>query len=368
MQENTPAVADRNPIRAVTKFASGGRRYPTLVFAVAILALTALSTHGTLDDFAGERLSETTVESFVIYGVARGLNSIISVIQSVDTEASAGFVVEGSVSVNMGETLDPVNDAIERFSTVMTWAIGSLLLQGILLAFVSSTPFKWLFALIATVTLMMLIVLWRRRSSGAPHVDWLIRFCGSASKIFILVAIMRFIVPVFVLVSYLAGQALLQPEIDSRSAELSAIGEEITGDEQLIPDQLEIEEPDAADPNGQNPPAEDEAEGSIFDRIPDMLPDLSIPDFGLPDFSSIIPNLLERAANLVEYLTRLLVLFVVKNILLPLVFLYLALKVIKPVTMRLLAMTSAIDRDLNEIKGATKQIGHRGSSRLPEPQ
>ena len=93
-----------------------------------------------------------------------------------------------------------------------------------------------------------------------------------------------------------------------------------------------------------------------------------MPDFDLPDFSSTIPNLRERAANLAENLTRLLVLFVVKNIVLPLVFLALALKVIKPVTMRLLAMTAAIDRDLNEIKGEMKQIGNPRSSRLPEPR
>ena len=360
-QETTSEMVVRKPMRAVTRFASGGRRYPTLAFVIAILALTALSTHGTLDDFAGERLNETTVESLVVYGVVRAIDSTITVLMSVEV----GPVV---ASIEPGQALNPVAESIDRFSTIMTWAIGSLLLQGVLLAFVSSTLFKWLFAAIAAVTFTALIIAWLRRSSGAPSIDWLNQICGSTVKIFILATIVRFIVPVFVLLSYLAGQALLQPEIDSRSAGLSAIGEEISGNEQQILDQLEIDETAITDLNGQSSQAGENAEGSIFDRIPDILPDLSIPDFDLPDFSSMIPNLLERAANLVEYMTRLLVLFVVKNIVLPLVFLAIALKVIKPVTMRLLAMTAAIDRDLNEIKGEMKQIGNPRSSRLPEPR
>ena len=200
---------------------------PLLVFSVAILVLAALSTHGTLDDFAGERLTETTIESFAIYGVARALNATISVVQSTEVDAVV-------VSTNVGEALDPANDAIERFSTVMTWALGSLLLQGVVLAFVSSSVFKWLFALIALVTLASLMIVWRRQSAGAPPIDLLNRFCGAAVKVFVVASIARFVVPVFVIVSYLAGQALLQPEIDRRSEEFSAISEEVSGDDQQI--------------------------------------------------------------------------------------------------------------------------------------
>lgn len=357
-QKNTPTIADRNPMRAVTILAWSGRHYQTLTFVVVILALTALSTHGTLDDFAGERLTETTIESFAMYGVARGLNATISVAQSTEVDAVV-------VSTNVGEVLDPVNDAIERFSTIMTWALGSLLLQSVVLTFVSSALFKWLFAFIALVTISTLIIVWSRRSGHAPYIDLLNRFCGTAVKVFVVAAVVRFIVPVFVMTSYLAGQALLQPEIDRRSGELSAISEEISGDDQQILDQLVIDESGVEGPNELDPESEDE--NGILDRARDAAARM-LPDFSMPDFSSTISNLLERAANLAEYLTRLLVLMVIKNIVLPLVFLAIALKVIKPVTMRLLAMTAAIDRDLNEIKGEMKQIGNRRSSRLPEPR
>lgn len=357
-QEKTPTIANRNPMRAVTRFASGGRRYATLVSAVAIVALAALSTHGTLDDFAGEKLTEITIESFAMYGVARGLNATISVVQSTEVDAVV-------VSSNIGAVLEPINNAIERFSTVMTYAIGSLLLQGVVLAFVSSALFKWLFAFIALVTFSTLTIGWSRRSTDASGIDLLNRLSGTAVKLFVVAAVIRFIVPVFVIASYLAGQALLQPEIDRRSGELSAISEEISGDDQQILDQLAIDENGVEDPNDLESATE---EGSgILDRARDAAGRM-LPDFSMPDFSSTISNLLERAANLAEYLTRLLVLMVIKNIVLPLVFLAIALKVIKPATQRLLAMTAMIERDLSDIKGDPKQIRSGRSSRLPEPQ
>lgn len=336
----------RNKMRALTKRSSRGQRYPTLIFSVLVLVLTALSTHGTLDNFASERLTETTIESFAIYGVARGLNATISVVQSTEVDAVV-------VSTSVGEALDPVNDAIERFSNVMMWALGSVLLQGVVLAFVSSTPFKWVFALMAIITLSTLVVVWRRQSAGAPVVDSLNRFSTMAAQAFVLAAIVRFIVPLFVVVSYLAGQALLQSDIDRISEDVSVISEEVTGDDQEILDQLAIEESNLDVRSGLDPETAEET--GIFDRAREAAAGI-LPDLNIPDFSSMISNLVAQAGSLVEYLTRLLVLITIKNIILPLVFLAIALKVIKPVTMRLLAMTAAIDQDLKDISGKTKQI------------
>ena len=340
----------RKQMNALTKFSSHGFRNPTLVFAVVVLALTVLSTHGTLDQFADEQVTETTGESFGIYAISRGLNATVSMFQS--AEVSVPLV--GGVRV--GEVLDPLNDAAERLSSVMVLAVGSLLLQGVVLAFVSSTVFKWVFALIGVVTISTLIVVWRRRSADAASIGLLDRFCGAAVRFFVLAAIVRFIVPVFVIASYLAGQALLQPQIDRQSGELSAITEEVSGDDQQILDQPAIDENGIEDQNEQNPATEEQR--SIFDRARDAASQL-LPDISMPDFS-ILSVLVEHAANLVEYLTRLLVLIAVKNIILPLIFLAIALKIIKPVTMRLLAMSTAIERDLKEIRSGR-------SSALPAP-
>ena len=182
---------------------------------------------------------------------------------------------------------------------------------------------------------------------------------------------MRFIVPVFVVVSYLAAQALLQPEIDRHSGELSAISEEVSIDGQQVLDELAVAENGPENQDGDIQATEEQ--GSWLDRFRTATDrtraavDRILPDIGLPDLS-ILPALLDHAVQLAEYLTRLLVLIAVKNILLPLVFLALALKVIRPVAhAHLLAMTSAIDRDLKDIKQTAKEIGSEGSSALPKP-
>ena len=67
---------------------------PRLVmFAIVILALSALSFHGALDRFARERVKDTTIETVAIYAVARAINAGVSVLQSTEV----GVKIVGSV-------------------------------------------------------------------------------------------------------------------------------------------------------------------------------------------------------------------------------------------------------------------------------
>ena len=52
-------------------------------------------------------------------------------------------------SVSIGETLDPLNDLIERFSGVMLWGLSSLALQKILITIFSSYPVKILLTILS---------------------------------------------------------------------------------------------------------------------------------------------------------------------------------------------------------------------------
>jgi hypothetical protein len=66
-------------------------------------------------------------------------------------------------SVQLGELLDPINDAIERLSSVMLRAVGSLFLQRIVLEIASSPVFKWGFFAISLLAMLgMLLVAWER--------------------------------------------------------------------------------------------------------------------------------------------------------------------------------------------------------------
>ena len=197
-----------------------------VVFAVIIMALSALSFHGALDRFAGERVKETTIETVGIYAVTRVINSGVSVLQS----AEVGPVV---ASINPGEILDPLNDAVERLSGVLVWAIGSLFLQQIVLEVAAGSVFRWLFAGVGLITIFALLPLvsvrFNERTcqiSGISR-EMLDRSCRGVVRIFVVVTVLRFIVPVFIACSFLVSEMLLQPYLEKDAGELAELSNEV---------------------------------------------------------------------------------------------------------------------------------------------
>ena len=117
--------------------------------SIIIIALLILSWWGILDSLSIIVNTESIKDAAIIYGVARSINGVISVAQSAEISALVG-------SVHPGELLDPMNDLIERFSTVMSWSLGSLVLQKVLLAVFSSYSFKVIFTLFCVITLCVI--------------------------------------------------------------------------------------------------------------------------------------------------------------------------------------------------------------------
>ncbi|KKO46530.1 hypothetical protein WG68_04255 [Arsukibacterium ikkense] len=82
--------------------------------------------------------------------IARGMNALISFLQSVTFEFSFGI----GGSVGAGQVLDPLNDLVEQYSSAMKLAIGSLVIQKVLLEIVSDNFFKVLLSLSALSVLV----------------------------------------------------------------------------------------------------------------------------------------------------------------------------------------------------------------------
>ena len=195
-----------------------------VVFVIMIVALSALSFHGALDRFASERVEATTFETVGIYAVAKGINAAVSVIQS------AGF--SAGLQIKPGEILDPLNDAIERLSGIAVWAIGSLFLQQIVLDVAADPVFKWLFGAVGLLTLCALLPLGSTRfSEQACRVsgiseEMLDRSCMGVVRIFVIVAVLRFIVPVFIACSFLVSEMLVQSHLEQNKDELAVLDNE----------------------------------------------------------------------------------------------------------------------------------------------
>ena len=209
-----------------------------LVFATIILALSALSFHGALDRFAAVRVKDTTIETIGIYAITKAINAGVSVLQSAE-------VGVGVASVNPGEILDPLNDASERLSGILVWAIGSLFMQQILLEVTASPAFKWLFAGVGLITLFMLLPLCSDRlSERASKIsgisrEILDRSCRGAIRAFVIIAVLRFIVPVFIACSFLVSEMLVQSHLEKNAEELKVLSNEISAKSDTTPPEKE---------------------------------------------------------------------------------------------------------------------------------
>jgi hypothetical protein len=113
----------------------------------------ALSSTRVLDDYVDRYTDESLRNAALTYATARGVNALVSMLQSSQVEAGVGIV---SGSMTIGEVLDPLNDMIERFSTVMTWVLASLAAQKVLLVLASHRLFLYLVAVLGASALLLL--------------------------------------------------------------------------------------------------------------------------------------------------------------------------------------------------------------------
>ena len=195
-------------------------RHRAIIFSVVAVALAALSFDGALDNLAFSKLGDLMKESFGYLLLSRGVNAAVSVLQTIE------FSIYKFSSAQVGQVLDPINDAAERLSVALMWAIGSLFLQETLLKIASGWIFKWGFLAISLMmaTSLLLFQSDRVRSAfattfGISHLT-LAQFQGFLIRTFVIATLFRFIVPTFMVASFLVSQALVAPEMSQHAGEL----------------------------------------------------------------------------------------------------------------------------------------------------
>jgi hypothetical protein len=107
------------------KIKAAKKRYK-IYMSLLLLVVLMLNISSKPDEIARHYIDDALKASAVAYIAARGINGTISVLQDIEIDA-------GVISGSPGELLDPLNDLIERFSTVMLFATASLGIQKVLL-------------------------------------------------------------------------------------------------------------------------------------------------------------------------------------------------------------------------------------------
>ncbi|MEL7296181.1 MAG: hypothetical protein AAGJ86_00900 [Pseudomonadota bacterium] len=266
------------------------------LFAIFVVGLAASG----LADKISERYAADALErAFVTWAVARGLNGVISVAQGTEIALEPGGV---GVKLTVGQVLDPVNDLIERFSSVMLIAASAIGLQNILLTITGSFGVS---VFLGATALFALLVLWIPRYAMRP------RLRAFALRLFLISFVLRFTLPVLVIGSNVVFDQFLQPEQEQATEALRVA----TADIESLSNENEPELPE---------------ERGLFERFGDMV-DESLQNLNVRER---LAQLKERASGASRHVVNLIVIFVLQTIILPVAFLWLLLEAVKSLATR----------------------------------
>lgn len=268
-------------------------RRQLLPAAVAALAAVALAALGTLDAWAGREVDAALGRALLAFALARGLNGVISVVQGTQVALEPGGL---GVTLTPGEILDPVNDLVEQFSTVMLVASASLGLQKLLLGISAWWPLTLLLALALTGWIALA---WRGGADSRAR-QWL-------RALAVVLLALRFAVPLAALGSEAAYRLFLAPEFEASTSQLEGARSGLA------------ERADAAAQAAQ--PAPDE---SLLDRANRWLAETR----ETLDLEARLADLQQIAADTTRNVIDLIAVFVLQSVLFPLAFAWVAWRAI----------------------------------------
>jgi hypothetical protein len=173
-------------------------RYMKWLVSLILIVTVQISFLKVSDTLSHQYLDEAFKRSLTVFAIARGLNGLISVVQGTEIYATPAGV---GVNIALGQALDPINDMVERFSWVMLMSSVSLGIQEFVLEF---TQLAWIQVLLAASVLVLLSLLWIKKFHNP-------RLFHTMFKLFILLAFVRFFVPITLIVNAMVYEQVLQP-------------------------------------------------------------------------------------------------------------------------------------------------------------
>ena len=263
---------------------------------IVLCALGAVS--GQVDSLSKNYIENALKNALVTIVIARTLNGVISVARGTEVALEPGGI---GVSFSVGEILDPINDMVERFSSVMLFAASSLGLQALVL---NITAWWGVSLLLVMVSAAYLATLWLPGPSSA-------RYATPSLHLLLAILFLRFSVPVLVI----ASNAITDMFLDEQRIEATAVLEATTAGI------------DEINQDAQSSPAGDQ---SIIDRVGSFF-DSSLQALRVDERLSALQA---QASNASEHIISLIAIFVLQTIVLPLLFLWLFAKFLKALIFR----------------------------------
>ena len=264
-----------------------------MLLTISLSAAVGLAWHGWLDTTALDASRVNLKQALAIAAIARGFNGVVSVAQG--TEVAVQPVGVG-VTLTLGEVLDPINDLIERFSSLALVASVSLAAQRFVGEILANS---WLSAALTAAIVVYLALIWL--PTPLPRIR---QFIG---QLVAALLVARFIVAgTLVFTHFIDTQFLAQRQADAM-ANLTAIGAQA---EQIVQTRQSTAE--------QSPEPQPQGFFSrTFSTTKDQLERLWASSTGTLDVQQRLQTLRIQVEQGVEDIINLIVIFVLQTLVLP---------------------------------------------------
>lgn len=305
-----------------------------------ILAFAGIAISGAVDQVSKDYAEQALKRALTTFAISRTLNGVISVAQGTEVAIEPGGV---GVIMTPGQLLDPVNDLVERFSSVLLVAASSIGLQLVLLEISSWIGIT---VLLVAALCIWLAATWSERLRSNKYV-------ALALRLTFVFAFVRFAVPIVIICTNIVFGTFLLEKHDSAAAELQKTSAQV--------EELNAQDEDAATRGEEGPESEgalsDESSATFWDRLHAAYE--SLPDseeigpqikgsareiyadvanwFDEMSVSAKIAELEESAANATSHIVNLIVIFVLQTIIFPLGFLWIFVELSKTAASRAIA-------------------------------
>jgi len=265
-----------------------------LLLLLAFFSVSKLMGGVSFDSFGEKYTEEGFTRSITAFGIAKGLNGLISVVQG--TEVAVEPVGVG-VILTPGQILDPVNDLVERFSWVMLICTTSLGIQAVLLTIFSSFYFS---IAVSAALLFTAVLVWKNLPASKQLKNILYRVAA-------FLIILRFFIPFMAISNDGLYKAFLEPT--------------------YIESKLQLEQSNTAIANlSENQKVTNEVTEKSWYEVMSSRIDSAIDSINVDKYYQ---QLKVEADSLTGHIIDLIVVFTMQNILFPLIFIWLSMKLIK---------------------------------------
>ncbi|OQY39447.1 MAG: hypothetical protein B6229_03755 [Spirochaetaceae bacterium 4572_7] len=179
-----------------------------------------------LDETVEKHLEELALKSGASYAVTRGLNSVISVLQESDLNL-------GLSTIAVGQVLDPINDLVEKTSSILLLSTISLVLQNIFY----DIGIKFSLTILLSIFILLYLVRYLLKEFTQKH-NYSVIIGQAMSLLLISIIILRLFIPIVAGISIQIDKYILSDKYDNALSSLEELNEQASHDLSIITNEV----------------------------------------------------------------------------------------------------------------------------------